>query len=276
MPSEREALYAAVLAEPEADAPRLVYADWLEEHPRGEADTARAHFIRLEIEAENGPDDSPEREPLESAAAKLYNRFGTAWDHELPTWDEWYDSALRYRRGFPHELKTNFRKLFLSGGRLFQEAPIRSLVVGSHRNMATWNAGLLQAVGSELPDVGGLRELWIGPNVHLGGSSEGVRNTFQVATKYPSLANLRRLSFAGCRMDAESVILLDRALREAVFRETLVELDLSNNQIRETGANVLSTVPSLAAVPRVILTGNPLTPAGERMLRNHFGDRVVI
>ncbi len=92
MPTEREALYAAVLAEPEADAPRLVYADWLEEHPRGEADTARAQFIRLEIEAENLPDDAPEREALDSAAATLYNRFGESWDHELPTWDEWYDS----------------------------------------------------------------------------------------------------------------------------------------------------------------------------------------
>ncbi len=276
MPTEREALYAAILAEPEADAPRLVYADWLEEHPRGEADTARAQFIRLEIEAENLPDDSPEREPLESAAAKLYNRFGESWDRELPTWDEWYDSALVYRRGFPHELRTNFRKLFLSGGKLFHEAPIQSLVVGSHRGMATWSAGLLQAVGGTLPDVGGLRELWIGPNVHLGGSSEGVRNTFQVATKYPSLANLRRLSFARCLMDAESVILLDRALREAVYRETLEELDLSDNNITVAGANALSTVPSLAAVRRLILSGNPMTPSGERMLRRHFGDRVVI
>lgn len=276
MPTEREALYAAVLAEPEADAPRLVYADWLEEHPRNESDAARAQFIRLEIEAENLPDDSPEREALETAAATLYNSFGDAWNRELPTWDEWYDSALRYRRGFPHELKTNFRKLFLSGGKIFHEAPIQSLVVGSHRGMATWNAGLLQAVGGDLPDVSGLRELWIGPNLHLGGSGEGVRNTFQVATKYPSLANLRRLSFAGCRMDVESVILLDRALREAVFRESLEELDLSNNQIREAGAYALSTVPSLAAVPRLIMSGNPLTPTSEWMLRNHFGDRVLI
>ena len=276
MPSEREALYAAILAEPEADAPRLVYADWLEEHPRGEADTARAQFIRIEIEAENLPDDSPEREPLESAAAKLYNRFGVAWDRELPTWDEWYDSALVYRRGFPHGLQTNFRKLFLSGGKLFHEAPIRSLAVDFLYPDGAWNTWLLQEVGGELPEIGGIRELRFGPHVNLAGSGEGIRNTFQIATKYPSLAKLRRLSFAGCNMNVDSLILLDRELRGAVFRETLEELDLSDNFIHVAGATLLSTVPSLAAVRRLILTGNPLTPSGERMLRSHFGDRVVL
>lgn len=276
MPSEREALYAAVLAEPEADAPRLVYADWLEEHPRDEADAARAQFIRLEIEAENLPDDAPEREPLESAAAKLYNRFGETWDRELPTWDEWYDSALVYRRGFPHELRTNDRKLYHSGGKLFREAPIQSLVVRLLHNQYLWHPHFVNKVEGVFPDLGGIRELWIGPNVNLSGSGEGVRNTFLAAMKYPPFANLRRLSFAGCNLNFESAILLDRALREAVFLETLEELDLSDNNIQAAGATLLSTVSSLAAVRRLILTGNPLTPAGEKMLRSHFGDRVVI
>ena len=44
--SDADALLAAVLADPDADLPRLVYADWLEE--RGEAE--RAEFIRVQVE----------------------------------------------------------------------------------------------------------------------------------------------------------------------------------------------------------------------------------
>lgn len=43
--SEREQLIAAVLAEPEEDLPRLVFADWLEENGEPE----RAGFIRREV-----------------------------------------------------------------------------------------------------------------------------------------------------------------------------------------------------------------------------------
>lgn len=43
---EHEALLAAVLTNPDDDAPRLVYADWLQEHGQPE----RAEFIRVQIE----------------------------------------------------------------------------------------------------------------------------------------------------------------------------------------------------------------------------------
>jgi uncharacterized protein (TIGR02996 family) len=42
----RDALYAAILERPDDGAPRLVYADWLEEHGDA-ADQARAEYIRL-------------------------------------------------------------------------------------------------------------------------------------------------------------------------------------------------------------------------------------
>lgn len=43
---DHDALLAAVVADPDADLPRLVYADYLEE-AGDEADAARAEFIRL-------------------------------------------------------------------------------------------------------------------------------------------------------------------------------------------------------------------------------------
>jgi uncharacterized protein (TIGR02996 family) len=44
--SDQDALLAAIRQSPEDDAPRLVYADWLDEH----GDPDRAEFIRLQIE----------------------------------------------------------------------------------------------------------------------------------------------------------------------------------------------------------------------------------
>ena len=49
---EREALWAAVCENPDDDAPRLVFADWLEEHGR----TPWATFIRAQVQAARLPD----------------------------------------------------------------------------------------------------------------------------------------------------------------------------------------------------------------------------
>ena len=61
MTSEREALLRAICANPDEDTPRLVYADWLEEH--GEA--KRAAFIRAKIDYYN-------RENADTEAAYVY------------------------------------------------------------------------------------------------------------------------------------------------------------------------------------------------------------
>ncbi len=47
MSSDRLALLKAILAAPDDDLPRLVFADWLEENGTSDADAARVEFIRL-------------------------------------------------------------------------------------------------------------------------------------------------------------------------------------------------------------------------------------
>jgi uncharacterized protein (TIGR02996 family) len=44
--NEREAFLLAICENPDDDTPRLVFADWLQEH----GDEARAEFIRVQIE----------------------------------------------------------------------------------------------------------------------------------------------------------------------------------------------------------------------------------
>jgi uncharacterized protein (TIGR02996 family) len=46
--SEQAALLAAIVAYPDEDTPRLIYADWLDEN----GEPARAEFIRLQVDLE--------------------------------------------------------------------------------------------------------------------------------------------------------------------------------------------------------------------------------
>jgi uncharacterized protein (TIGR02996 family) len=59
--SDRAALYAAVCANPDDDTPRLVFADWLQEH----GEEKRAAFIRADIDVHN-------RENADTEAAHVY------------------------------------------------------------------------------------------------------------------------------------------------------------------------------------------------------------
>src|SRR5687768_10081460 len=76
--SDREALLAAIRANPDDDTPRLVFADWLDEHEpdprpgRGKAKSsspsAWASLVRAQCEFERLRDDG-------SAAAALFDHF---------------------------------------------------------------------------------------------------------------------------------------------------------------------------------------------------------
>ncbi|MBY0456405.1 MAG: TIGR02996 domain-containing protein, partial [Gemmataceae bacterium] len=57
MLSDRDALLAAIRANPDEDTPRLAFADWLDEHG-DEADRARAEFIRVQCELARHEDES--------------------------------------------------------------------------------------------------------------------------------------------------------------------------------------------------------------------------
>jgi uncharacterized protein (TIGR02996 family) len=89
-----------VIAEPDDDAPRLVYADWLEEHG---GDPARAEFIRAEIEMAKLPDDHPRWQDMRDRAGKLWLENGERWYGELLPLAENVGTA----RGFLESVEVN-------------------------------------------------------------------------------------------------------------------------------------------------------------------------
>ena len=75
-----------ILEHPDDDAPRLIYADWLEEHGK-EADRLRAEFIRVQVELDRL--DSP---------THPFDRAGVRPITDTPEWTDYWRRARRAGR----------------------------------------------------------------------------------------------------------------------------------------------------------------------------------
>src|SRR5437764_6172383 len=95
MPDD-DAFLRAILAHPDDDLPRLVYADWLDERgdPKGE-------FIRLQCELERLAPNDPGRKRLESREAALWAAHQSKWEAPLRRLGAEY---IRFHRGLPQRV----------------------------------------------------------------------------------------------------------------------------------------------------------------------------
>lgn len=108
-----------ILANPDQDAPRLVYADWLEEQgdPRGE-------FIRVQCALAQGL-TGLERTRLREREDALMVAHASAWTEGLRD----LVSRTIFRRGFIDGVTMTYSLLLNRGADLFAAAPVRSLIV---------------------------------------------------------------------------------------------------------------------------------------------------
>jgi len=113
---EHAPFYAAIAADPDRDAPRLVFADWLDEH--GEAE--RAEFIRLGCEYWRMPYCGHEPELLDAQRAAptcARCRIGLTADNLVRTHNiEWTVNIpsgvlCKWRRGFIDSVSLTTRQL---------------------------------------------------------------------------------------------------------------------------------------------------------------------
>src|SRR5262245_30857565 len=95
-----EALIRATVEDLYDDTPRLVYADWLDEH----GDPNRAEFIRVQCELEPMRDryEIDRAAELHSREDELLRKHEKAWLGTMPGgWDDWKKgAAAQFRRGF--------------------------------------------------------------------------------------------------------------------------------------------------------------------------------
>src|SRR5262249_7201455 len=80
--------------QPDEDAPRLVLADWMDEHADSEADTARAELIRLQCRMAHCDFDGPEWPVLYQRVVGLVERHRAAWHGPLGHRGSWPERGL--------------------------------------------------------------------------------------------------------------------------------------------------------------------------------------
>jgi uncharacterized protein (TIGR02996 family) len=112
--TDEAALLAAITAHPDEDTPRLMYADWLEEHDQPD----RAEFIRLRCAVEAGTADDEVAD--DKRAFELEELHRAEWLAGLPQSDDvWW----LFCRGFPEVLRVTGKR-FLERYESFVRAPL--------------------------------------------------------------------------------------------------------------------------------------------------------
>src|SRR5947209_1378755 len=106
-----------ILADPDADGPRLLYADWLDE--RGDA--ARAEFIRVQCALAALPADDARRPALQARGDVLLEQNRFAWGAPLRGLAVQWD----FGRGFPVSARLEAKVFFARAEELFASVPVR-------------------------------------------------------------------------------------------------------------------------------------------------------
>jgi uncharacterized protein (TIGR02996 family) len=223
-----------IIADPDADGPRLVYADWLDD----QGQHARAEFIRVQC-AVALPADEPRAAALRVRAEILLEQHRVAWGEPLAglaTRWEWV-------RGFPEVVRLE-AKVFLSRGEeLFAVAPVRHVE--------------LLDVASHLPGLCRCELLERLAALTVAGCPAG-NVVAKTLARSPFVGRLTGLHLP--RNGLTDVAAL--AVAAAPQFERLMTLDLSENEIGPAGAHTLAAAPHLTGLTTLRLRANPLGPDG--------------
>jgi uncharacterized protein (TIGR02996 family) len=173
--SVHEGLLATVTDQPDEDGPRLVYADFLEDQG-DEASTARAEFIRLQIELARLSRSDPKGPPLRAREKELADRW--AWEWAVPLHGHVYEWV--FRRGFIDKVSSGLQCSAEEIRSTLRLAPIRHI-----RDDSQFTD--LRGVVGALPDLARLTglEFW--------GLYSFCDELMRTILTSPHLANLRRL-----------------------------------------------------------------------------------
>jgi uncharacterized protein (TIGR02996 family) len=270
-------LLEAVLATPDDDGPRLVYADWLTEQgdPRGELIAIQCARSRLDS-------DAPEQKLLEEREWTLLSLHEEEWRNALGK----DVLSVKFRRGFVDEV-TLFTASFVERAEaMFALEPLRTVrVVDAGPEGAAMLAAspmllhleglrLSNSTGASQRGIGldGLGELLLSRNLHalesfsLEGQHLDDLGAMAIAKAGPAaLPSLKALRLASDSLSAVGV----EALCSARWFRRLKRVSFAANQLREVGAEALAFAPGATAWEELELDANLLGDAGARALAGH-------
>jgi uncharacterized protein (TIGR02996 family) len=228
-----QAFREAILTNPDDNMPRLVYADWLEEHG-----DPRAEFIRVQCTVAQLP-DGPERRALEARAQQLLSQHGPEWAGPIRRME--VRGAVAFRRGWIESLTVSTRDLLRHADELFRVALIR------HLGLFKARPEHMQPL-AELPYLAGVSTLDFdnGPYSYDYGNHFDTAGAQALASS-PYLTRLTALNLRWNRIGDEGV----RALAASPYMGRLTTLNLFDtgtvsSMKGPTGLSLASILPLLA------------------------------
>lgn len=268
--SELLALLATARRNPLSETPRLIVADWLEEHG-DESDRNRATFIRLQCELSQSEHIGRRRRRLTEAEQCLLQKWENAWLGGLA---EIEDKEVGYTRGLidlqidaPTLLQRGLRNVlateqaaWVDEVRLtkinrallerFVQMPFATSIGGLILNNAGLDANDCQIIAAS-EKLTHLHTLDMNYN-RIG--NEGVI----ALSGSKHLGNLHHLDLWICGIEAEGAHALAAMRSEA----RPYWLNLGGNNIGEEGMRALARSPLLEKVQRLLLWGNSIGNTG--------------
>lgn len=248
-----DAFLQDILAHPDDDAPRLIFADWLEE--QGDANsTARAEFIRIQC-ALAGQLSEQQRTEFVRREQQIRREWEWEWASPLCT----LVHETNFHRGFIDQVVMWTHKFLAHAGSLFRQAPIQHLTL---RQTDEYPTSTHMAALAESEYLLWLRSLDLSGNEL---DSRAVRAL--VISKH--LARLTSLDFMSNRIGDGGI----RALARSPLLGRLERLNLRFNDIGANGLRALASgldelerSPGGLCLKRLELSQNNLTAAGKLVI----------
>jgi uncharacterized protein (TIGR02996 family) len=234
-----DAFLRTVLAAPDDDAPRLIYADWLDE--QGECD--RAEFIRVQCALARGGWEGDRGPELRRRERELLRRHEGAWVGALAD----FVSGWTFERGFVGGLTVMTEAFLRHAALIFELAPARHVKLrGARRHMA--------ALAAE-PALQSLASLDLSFNLI---DPVGAATFF----RSPYLGSLAALNLCWNALGSDGV----RTLAEARSLAAPRHFNLERTIRQPGGVSVVAASPVCAALTELSLAGNALSAADVRAL----------
>ncbi len=288
--NDHEPFIQAIIAEPEDDAPRLVYSDWLEE--RGDP---RAEFIRVQCALARREGPSRLRAEWKERERVLLAEHRTQWLKPL----RGLGNRLHFHRGFVDRMNVTAETFLGRGEVLFRLAPIqvvRIMEVGKRigkiavypflsrlRKLSLTTSlvgpsGIRTLAGSHYLDClttldlsftrlgeAGVRALIESshlPNLSILNLAGNLLRGIEALAACPGSGRLTSLSLNFNDISDRGV----RVLADSPYLAGLISLSLCDAQIGDAGVRALAASPHLVRLERLSLRRNSIGLTGARAL----------
>lgn len=258
--TSRERLLQAIIDQPDDDAPRMVYCDWLEEH----GETEQARYIRASIEIAKLDPASPHAMKLREELALCPER----WLDDCGIGIEVEKLCFEFRRGFPERILFFGPSSFFDNAKwIFHSLPVQIIVLDHWPTEDLTDDHLLQLAA--MPELKRIRGLSL---TQHDCSSEAWATFFR--SRY--LGNLRQLALSGNTLFDDD---LDPLL-DSPSLVGLTWLDLSYNYFTMDGFRRLLDAPSMRKLESLYIAHTHWLLDDEtndvlRDLRHRFGADVL-